>query len=198
MSFSTSYSDIGLWASTSFPRTSWTLMIWFTSPWRSGPGCLLHLQISRWESKESAQSWASPRFGRHYGIAEDIGRQLVTSGRRLTPKQIENAVDAVTPTEIKRVAQKYLWDKDVSDSNPPYIELPLTCFQISIAALGSIEAFSITTASVLTCRPWYIRQKVCFTASCRRVDTLMRLWMQVMVGASVLPFYCPVDQDITL
>ena len=48
-------------------------------------------------------------------VAEDIGRQLVTSGRRMTPQQIENAVDAVTPDEIKRVAQKYLWDKDVFD-----------------------------------------------------------------------------------
>lgn len=55
-------------------------------------------------------------------IAEDIGRQLVTTGRRMTPKQIENAVDAVTADEIKRVAQKYLWDKDVA-----------------IAALGPIE-----------------------------------------------------------
>ena len=47
-------------------------------------------------------------------IAEDIGRQLVTTGRRLSPKQIEFAVDAVTPADIQRVAQKYLWDKDVS------------------------------------------------------------------------------------
>ena len=47
-------------------------------------------------------------------IAEDIGRQVVTSGRRFTPKQIENAVEAVSVDEIKRVAQKYLWDKDVS------------------------------------------------------------------------------------
>ena len=46
-------------------------------------------------------------------IAEDIGRQIVTSGKRLTPQEIETAVDAVTPDEIKRVASKYLWDKDV-------------------------------------------------------------------------------------
>ena len=46
-------------------------------------------------------------------IAEDIGRQIVTSGKRLTPQEIESAVDAVTPDEIKRVASKYLWDKDV-------------------------------------------------------------------------------------
>ncbi|KAI0299489.1 Metalloenzyme, LuxS/M16 peptidase-like protein [Russula brevipes] len=55
-------------------------------------------------------------------VAEDIGRQLVTSGQRMTPRQIEMAIDAVTPEEIKRVAQKYLWDKD-----------------IALAALGSIE-----------------------------------------------------------
>jgi len=55
-------------------------------------------------------------------VAEDIGRQIVTSGKRLTPQEIEAAVDAVTVDEIKRVAQKYLWDKD-----------------IAIAAVGSID-----------------------------------------------------------
>jgi len=55
-------------------------------------------------------------------VAEDIGRQLVTSGKRLTPQELEAAVDAVTIDQIKRVAHKYLWDKD-----------------IAIAALGSIE-----------------------------------------------------------
>lgn len=52
-------------------------------------------------------------------VAEDIGRQLVTSGRRMSPKQIEFAVDAVTPAEIQRVAQKYLWDKDVRNIPSP-------------------------------------------------------------------------------
>ena len=47
-------------------------------------------------------------------VAEDIGRQLVTSGKRLSPQQIESAVDAVSVNDIKRVASKYLWDKDVS------------------------------------------------------------------------------------
>jgi processing peptidase subunit beta len=43
-----------------------------------------------------------------------IGRQMVTTGKRYTPKEIERYIDAVTPDEIKRVATKYLWDKDVS------------------------------------------------------------------------------------
>jgi hypothetical protein len=41
---------------------------------------------------------------------------MITTGKRYTPKEIERYVDAVTPEEIQRVAQKYLWDKDVSDS----------------------------------------------------------------------------------
>ena len=31
----------------------------------------------------------------------------------MSPRQIENAVDAVNPDEIKHVVQKYLWVKDV-------------------------------------------------------------------------------------
>ncbi len=36
---------------------------------------------------------------------------------RFTPKQIENAVEAVRVDEIKRVARRYLWDKNVSMFN---------------------------------------------------------------------------------
>lgn len=43
-----------------------------------------------------------------------IGRQLITTGKRYTPREIERYVDAVTPEEIQRVAQKYLWDKDIA------------------------------------------------------------------------------------
>lgn len=39
---------------------------------------------------------------------------MVTTGKRQTPKEIERYIDLVNPEEIKRVAQKYLWDKDVS------------------------------------------------------------------------------------
>lgn len=47
-------------------------------------------------------------------IAEDIGRQLITSGKRLTPAETEALVDAVRASDIQRVAQKYLWDRDIA------------------------------------------------------------------------------------
>ncbi|BGP33618.1 Mitochondrial-processing peptidase subunit beta [Rhodotorula toruloides] len=61
-------------------------------------------------------SWA---FRKYLGngttaVAEDIGRQLVTTGRRNTPKEIEAAVDAVTTSDVMRCAKKYLWDKDIA------------------------------------------------------------------------------------
>lgn len=39
---------------------------------------------------------------------------MITTGKRYTPREIERYVDAVTPAEIQRVAQKYLWDKDIA------------------------------------------------------------------------------------
>jgi len=123
MSFSTSYSDTGLWG------------IYLVSENLMNLDDLVHFTLKEWSRMSMAptdveveRAKSQLKAGLLLGldgttaIAEDIGRQLVTSGRRLTPRQIENAVDAVTTDEIKRVAQKYLWDKD-----------------ISIAALGSIE-----------------------------------------------------------
>jgi len=123
MSFSTSYSDIGLWG------------IYLVSENLMNLDDLVHFTLREWSRMSIAptdieveRAKSQLKAGLLLGldgttaIAEDIGRQLVTSGRRMTPKQIENAVDAVTSDEIKRVAQKYLWDKD-----------------ISLAALGSIE-----------------------------------------------------------
>ncbi|KAI0917562.1 hypothetical protein AcW1_007268 [Taiwanofungus camphoratus] len=123
MSFSTSYSDTGLWGIylvtentmnmddlAHFTLKEWTRM-------SIGP---TETEVERAKSQLKASLLLS--LDGTTATAEDIGRQLVTSGRRMTPKQIEQAVDAVTPAEIKRVAQKYLWDQD-----------------IAIAALGPIE-----------------------------------------------------------
>ncbi|THH30572.1 hypothetical protein EUX98_g3610 [Antrodiella citrinella] len=115
MSFSTSYSDTGLWGIyivtenlmnlddvAHFTLKEWTRM-------SLGP---TQGEVERAKSQLKASLLLS--LDGTTAIAEDVGRQLVTSGRRMTPKQIENAVDAVTPDEIKRVAQKYLWDQDIA------------------------------------------------------------------------------------
>jgi processing peptidase subunit beta len=114
MSFSTSYSDTGLWG------------IYLVSENLVNLDDLVHFTIKEWTRMsigptdvEVERAKSQLKAGLLLGldgttaIAEDIGRQLVTSGKRMTPQQIESTIDAVTPDEIKRVASKYLWDKDV-------------------------------------------------------------------------------------
>lgn len=55
-------------------------------------------------------------------VAEDIGRQLVTTGRRMTPGEIERTIDQVTEKDVMSFANRKLWDQD-----------------IAISAVGSIE-----------------------------------------------------------
>jgi mitochondrial-processing peptidase subunit beta len=49
-------------------------------------------------------------------VAEDIGRQLVTTGRRMSPEEIEKVVGNVTVADVRRVAGEKLWDKDLAIS----------------------------------------------------------------------------------
>lgn len=123
MSFSTSYSDTGLWGIYLVSENLMNLddLAHFTlKEWARMSMSPTNVEVERAKSQLKAGLLLS--LDGTTAIAEDIGRQLVTTGRRMTPKQIENAVDAVSVEEIKRVAQKYLWDKD-----------------IAIAALGPIE-----------------------------------------------------------
>ena len=49
-------------------------------------------------------------------VAEDIGRQLVTTGRRMSPEEIERVVGGVTVADIRRVAGEKIWDQDLAIS----------------------------------------------------------------------------------
>jgi len=142
MSFSTSYSDTGLWG------------IYLVSENLMNLDDLTHFTLKEWTrmsiaptSVEVERAKSQLKAALLLGldgtttVAEDIGRQLVTTGKRFSPQQIESAVDAVTVDDIKRVAQKYLWDKDVRVFP---MSLNICCsgdhlFQIAIAAVGSID-----------------------------------------------------------
>ena len=115
MHFSTSYSDTGLWG------------VYLVSENHMNLDDLLHFTLKEWQrastgpsptevERAKAQLKASLLLGLDgsTAVAEDIGRQLVTTGKRFTPQEIEQAIDEITPGEIQRVAQKYLWDKDIA------------------------------------------------------------------------------------
>jgi processing peptidase subunit beta len=45
-------------------------------------------------------------------IAEDIGRQILTYGRRMTPAEIFSRIDSITAADIKATAAKFINDQD--------------------------------------------------------------------------------------
>lgn len=49
-------------------------------------------------------------------VAEDIGRQLLTYGRRIPATELFARVDAVDASTIKRVANRFIFDQDVAIS----------------------------------------------------------------------------------
>lgn len=55
-------------------------------------------------------------------VAEDIGRQIVTTGRRMGPDEIERVIGRITEKDVMDFATRKIWDRD-----------------IAISALGSIE-----------------------------------------------------------
>jgi mitochondrial-processing peptidase subunit beta len=48
----------------------------------------------------------------HSNVAEDIGRQMLTYGRRMTPAEIFSRIDAVTTSDIRATAAKFINDQD--------------------------------------------------------------------------------------
>lgn len=153
MSFSTSYSDTGLWGIYLVSENTVNLddLIHFTlKEWTRMSVGATEVEVERAKSQLKASLLLS--LDGTTAVAEDIGRQLVTSGCRMTPKQLEQAVDAVTPAEIKRVAQKYLWDKDVS-SPLRRSDLRVLTYQRSSRwrLLARLRGSSTTTVSVRIC-----------------------------------------------
>jgi processing peptidase subunit beta len=110
MSFSTSYSDTGLWG------------IYMVTENFTNIDDLVHFTLKEWQRMSIAPTSSEVERAKSQlkaslllsldgstAIAEDIGRQLVTTGKWQSPAEIEAAVDAVTEEDISRVARKYLF-----------------------------------------------------------------------------------------
>ena len=46
--------------------------------------------------------------------AEEIGRQLLTFGRRMSLAETFARIDAIETSDVKRVADKIIWDQEVA------------------------------------------------------------------------------------
>ncbi|TEY67263.1 hypothetical protein BOTCAL_0128g00240 [Botryotinia calthae] len=123
MSFSTSYSDTGLWG------------IYLVTDKTTRIDDLVHFTLREWSrlsynvteaevERAKAQLKASILLSLDgtTAVAEDIGRQIITTGRRMGPEEIERVIGAISEKDVMSFAQRKLWDQD-----------------IAISAVGSIE-----------------------------------------------------------
>lgn len=60
-------------------------------------------------------------------VAEDIGRQIVTTGRRMNPEEVERVIGGISEKDVMDFARRKLWDKDIAisavgsiEGEPPY------------------------------------------------------------------------------
>ncbi|KAI5864855.1 mitochondrial-processing peptidase subunit beta [Durotheca rogersii] len=123
MSFSTSYSDTGLWGIylVSDQLTRLDDLIHFTlREWSRLSTSVTEAEVERAKAQLKASILLS--LDSTAAVAEDIGRQLVTTGRRMDPGEIERVIDRITEKEVMDFAKRKLWDQDVA-----------------ISAVGSVE-----------------------------------------------------------
>ena len=63
-------------------------------------------------------------------VAEDIGRQIVTTGRRMKPEEVERVIGSISEKDVMDFARRKLWDQDVAvsavGSIEGYVSSPLT------------------------------------------------------------------------
>ncbi|KAL4934299.1 bifunctional SDR family oxidoreductase/M16 family metallopeptidase [Aspergillus undulatus] len=123
MSFSTSYSDTGLWG------------IYLVSENMTGLDDLIHFALREWSrlsfnvtaaevERAKAQLKASILLSLDgtTAVAEDIGRQIITTGRRLSPEDIERTIGQITEKDVMDFANRKLWDQDIAMSAVGSIE----------------------------------------------------------------------------
>lgn len=123
MSFSTSYSDTGLWG------------IYMVSDAITRLDDLVHFTLREWSRLSFSVSESETERAKQQlkasillsldgttAVAEDIGRQIITTGRRLSPEEVERVVGSITAKDVMNFAQKKLWDRDIAISAVGQIE----------------------------------------------------------------------------
>ncbi|KAF2090991.1 hypothetical protein K490DRAFT_62321 [Saccharata proteae CBS 121410] len=123
MSFSTSYSDTGLWG------------IYLVTDAVTRIDDLVHFTLREWSRLSFAVTEAEVERAKAQlkasillsldgttASAEDIGRQIITTGRRLSPEEVERVIGQITEKDVMDFAKRKLWDRDIAISAVGQIE----------------------------------------------------------------------------
>lgn len=117
MSFSTSYADTGLWGmyvvTDSKEHNPKLIIDEIVKEWnRIKAGNVTDSEVSRAKAQLKAALLLS--LDNSTAIVEDMGRQIVTTGKRLSPEEVSEQVDKITKDDIIMWANYRLQNKPIS------------------------------------------------------------------------------------
>ncbi|CAL9738263.1 mitochondrial-processing peptidase subunit beta [Monosporozyma servazzii] len=117
MSFSTSYADTGLWGmyvvTDSKEHNPKLIIDEIVKEWnRIKAGDVTDSEVSRAKAQLKAALLLS--LDNSTAIVEDMGRQIVTTGKRLSPEEVSEQVDKITKDDIIMWANYRLQNKPIS------------------------------------------------------------------------------------
>lgn len=112
MSFSTSYSDTGLWGCHGVcDREKVDDFIWaLQDEWMLLSSSISDAEVERAKSQLKAAMLF--QLDGTTAVCDEIGRQMLTYGRRMYAAEVDARIDAVDTDNVKAVARKYVYDTD--------------------------------------------------------------------------------------
>ncbi|KAJ1678279.1 Mitochondrial-processing peptidase subunit beta [Spiromyces aspiralis] len=115
MSFNTSYSDTGLWG-TYFVSENFTALddlVHFTlKEWARLSSNVTEAEVER--AKQQLKASLLLNLDGTTAVAEDIGRQLLTHGKRMEPAHVAANIDAIDAKQVRKTASEHVWDQEVA------------------------------------------------------------------------------------
>ncbi|KAI9204855.1 Metalloenzyme, LuxS/M16 peptidase-like protein [Polychytrium aggregatum] len=115
MSFNTSYSDTGLFGiyavSENFLALD-DLVHHIQQEWHRLAMSVSEAEVFR--AKNQLKTSLLLSLDGTTAVAEEIGRQLLVYGRRLTPWEVDGLIEKVTAQDVMKVASEYIYDKEVA------------------------------------------------------------------------------------
>lgn len=114
-SFTKGYKDTGLWGMyfVSQNRTQLDDFVHFMQKeWNRLSTTVTASEVERAKQQVKA-SWLLSQDSTSV-VAQDIGSQVLATGKRLSPEQVAEAIDKITVSDLRKVAEKYIWDQEIA------------------------------------------------------------------------------------